>query len=80
MFLRKNHYGLNQYLHLETFGATLCFWENFSLSLQNRSGGLSRVATVVNELMEEITPESFSQDLFASSTTTAIQRLAYLFE
>ncbi|MBL7114058.1 MAG: type IV toxin-antitoxin system AbiEi family antitoxin [Bacteroidales bacterium] len=47
---------------------------------QNRSGGLSRVATVVNELMEEISPESFSQDLFASSTTTAIQRLGYLLE
>jgi len=47
---------------------------------QNRSGGLSRVATIVNELMEEISPESFSQDLFASSTTTAIQRLGYLLE
>ena len=47
---------------------------------QNRSGGLSRVATVINELMEEISPESFSQDLFSSSTTTAIQRLGYLLE
>jgi predicted transcriptional regulator of viral defense system len=47
---------------------------------QNRSGGLSRVATVINELMEEISPESFSQDLFLSSTTTAIQRLGYLLE
>ena len=45
---------------------------------QNRSGGLSRVATVINELMEEISPESFSQDLFSSSTT--IQRLGYLLE
>lgn len=47
---------------------------------QNRSGGLSRVATVLIELMEEIRPESFSDDLFSSSTTTAIQRLGYLFE
>ena len=30
--------------------------------------------------MEEISPESFSQDLFSSSTTTAIQRLGYLLE
>ena len=38
------------------------------------------MATVINELMEEISPESFSQDLFSSSTTTAIQRLGYLLE
>lgn len=50
------------------------------VQFQNRSGGLSRVATVINELMEEIIPESFSQDLFAFSTTTAIQRLGYLLE
>lgn len=47
---------------------------------QNRSGGLSRVATVINELMEEISPKSFSKDLFSSSTTTAIQRLGYILE
>ena len=32
------------------------------------------------ELMEEIRPESFSDELFSYSTTTAIQRLGYLFE
>jgi predicted transcriptional regulator of viral defense system len=47
---------------------------------QNRSGGLSRVATVINELMEEISPKSFSRDLLLSSTTTSIQRLGYLLE
>ena len=47
---------------------------------QNRSGGLSRVATVLFELMEEIKPDSFSDELFSHSTTTAIQRLGYLFE
>ena len=47
---------------------------------QNRSGGLSRVATIIYELMEEIRPESFSDELFSYSTTTAIQRLGYLFE
>ena len=47
---------------------------------QNRSGGLSHVASVLYELMEEISPESFSDDLFSSSTTISIQRLGYLFE
>jgi predicted transcriptional regulator of viral defense system len=47
---------------------------------QNRSGGLSRVATVLFELMEEISPDSFSDELFFHSTTTAVQRLGYLFE
>jgi len=47
---------------------------------QNRSGGLSRVATILYELVEEIRPESFSDELFSYSTTTAIQRLGYLFE
>jgi len=47
---------------------------------QNRSGGLSRVATIIYELMEEIRPESFSDELFSYSTTTAVQRLGYLFE
>ena len=47
---------------------------------QNRSGGLSYVASVLYELMEEISPESFSDDLFSSSTTISIQRLGYLFE
>ncbi len=50
------------------------------LQYQNRSGGLSRVATVLFELMEEISPDSFSDELFSHSTTTAIQRLGYLFE
>jgi predicted transcriptional regulator of viral defense system len=47
---------------------------------QNHSGGLSRIATVLYELMEEIRPESFSEEIFTYSTTTAIQRLGYLFE
>jgi predicted transcriptional regulator of viral defense system len=47
---------------------------------QNRSGGLSRVATILYELMEEIGPESFSDELFSYSTTAVIQRLGYLFE
>ncbi len=47
---------------------------------QNRSGGLSRVATVLFELMEDINPDSFSDDLFDYSTTSALQRLGYLFE
>lgn len=47
---------------------------------QNHSGGLSRIATVLYELMEEIHPESFSKEIFAYSTTSAIQRLGYLFE
>ena len=47
---------------------------------QNRSGGLSHVAFVLHELMEQISPESFSDDLFSASTTISIQRLGYLFE
>ena len=38
------------------------------------------MATVLFELMEEIKPDSFSDELFSHSTTTAIQRLGYLFE
>ena len=47
---------------------------------QNHSGGLSRIANVLYELMEEIHPVSFSKEIFTYSTTTAIQRLGYLFE
>ncbi len=46
----------------------------------DKSGGLSLVATILYELMKEIQPESFSEDLLSFSTVSAIQRLGYLLE
>jgi predicted transcriptional regulator of viral defense system len=45
-----------------------------------RSGGLNRVATVLNELAEAIKPEMFSPLLLNEASTYSIQRLGYLLE
>ena len=47
---------------------------------EKRSGGITRAATVLNELVEEMEPKEFDSVFFASTTATAIQRLGYLIE
>lgn len=47
---------------------------------ENRIGGLNRAATVLAELGEALTPDSFSPELLAHAHTTTLQRLGYLLE
>ena len=43
-------------------------------------GGITRVATVLNVLAEEMNPKEFDKIFFTSTPSTAIQRLGYLIE
>lgn len=47
---------------------------------ENRIGGLNRAATVLAELVEVLTPASFSPELLGHAHTTSLQRLGYLLE
>ncbi|MFA5816665.1 MAG: type IV toxin-antitoxin system AbiEi family antitoxin [Bacteroidales bacterium] len=50
------------------------------VQFEKRIGGLSRAATVLNELIEVITPMDFNKDLLDYVPVTALQRLGYLME
>ena len=50
------------------------------VQFEKRSGGITRVATVLNELIEEMDPKEFDPIFFTSTPSTAIQRLGYLIE
>lgn len=50
------------------------------LQFEKRSGGITRVSSVLNELVEEIDPKEFNSIFFASTHSTAVQRLGYLIE
>jgi predicted transcriptional regulator of viral defense system len=50
------------------------------VQFEKRTGGMNRVATVLNELVEEMDPSGFNPMFFSSIPTTAIQRLGYLIE
>jgi predicted transcriptional regulator of viral defense system len=50
------------------------------VQFEKKSGGLNRVATVLNELVEVIKPEMFTPVLLKEATTYSIQRLGYLVE
>ena len=50
------------------------------VQFEKRSGGITRVATVLNELVEEMDPKEFDPIFFTSTPSTAIQRLGYLIE
>jgi predicted transcriptional regulator of viral defense system len=50
------------------------------VQFEKRSGGIIRVATVLNELVEEMDPKEFNPVFFTSTPSTAIQRLGYLIE
>lgn len=50
------------------------------VQFEKRSGGITRVATVLNELAEKIDPKEFDPIFFSSTPSTTIQRLGYLIE
>lgn len=70
---RKTETG---YLKVSSPELTACDLVKF----EKRTGGMNRVATILNELVEEMNPLEFNPMLFVSSPTTAIQRLGYLIE
>jgi len=47
---------------------------------ERRVGGLNRIATVLNELAEEIKPRDFSLALIESTPVAALQRLGYILD
>lgn len=47
---------------------------------EKRIGGLNRAATVLNELIEVITPADFNQALLEHAPVTTLQRLGYVLE
>jgi predicted transcriptional regulator of viral defense system len=50
------------------------------IQFEKRSGGLTRVTTVLNELVEEMDPKEFDPKFFSETPATTIQRLGYLIE
>ena len=50
------------------------------IQFEKRIGGINRVATVLNELVEEIKPEHFNLLFFNEVPATTVQRLGYLIE
>jgi predicted transcriptional regulator of viral defense system len=50
------------------------------IQFEKRVGGINRVATVLNELVEEIKAENFDSIFFDEVPATTIQRLGYLIE
>lgn len=64
------------YLNISNAALTACDLVQF----EKRVGGINRVATVLNELVEVIKPEDFSSILIHQSHVTTLQRLGYLLE
>jgi predicted transcriptional regulator of viral defense system len=50
------------------------------VQFEKRSGGITRVAAVLNELVEEMDPREFNPVFFESTPVTSIQKLGYLIE
>jgi len=50
------------------------------IQFEKRVGGLSRVATVLNELAEVIKPEDFNTLLIENTSVTVLQRLGYVLD
>jgi predicted transcriptional regulator of viral defense system len=50
------------------------------IQFEKRVGGINRVSTVLNELVESIKPEMFNNELLAHVPVTALQRLGYIIE
>ena len=50
------------------------------VQFQSRIGGINRAATVLNELAEEIKPDSFSEEFIEYIPTSTLQRLGCLLE
>ncbi len=64
------------YLKVSNPALTACDLVQF----EKRAGGINRVSTVLNELVESINPEMFSNDLFEYVPVTTLQRLGYILE
>jgi len=71
--LKKTETG---YLKVSNPALTACDLIQF----EKRVGGINRVSTVLNELVESINPEMFSNELFEHVPATALQRLGYILE
>jgi len=50
------------------------------IQYEKRVGGINRVSTVLNELVESILPEMFIDELFKHVQITTLQRLGYILE
>lgn len=50
------------------------------IQYEKRVGGINRVSTVLNELVESIQPEMFIDELFKHVQITTLQRLGYILE
>jgi predicted transcriptional regulator of viral defense system len=50
------------------------------IDFEKRVGGLNRVATVLNELMEVIVPDDFNDDLVQKTAISTLQRLGFILE
>jgi predicted transcriptional regulator of viral defense system len=50
------------------------------VQFEKRSGGLTRVATILDELISEIDPKEFNSVYFKATPTTVVQKLGYLIE
>lgn len=50
------------------------------VQFEKRSGGITRVTTVLNELVEEINYREFNPDFFKATPTATVQKLGYLIE
>lgn len=50
------------------------------IQFEKRVGGINRVSTVLNELVESIKPEMFSVQLFEHVPITTLQRFGYILE
>lgn len=70
---RKTEAG---YLNISNAALTACDLIQF----EKRIGGISRAATVLNELIEVINPADFSPTLLKHVHVTTMQRLGYLLE
>jgi len=50
------------------------------IQFEKRVGGINRVVTVLNELVEEIKPDDFNDFILANTPVTALQRLGYILD
>lgn len=64
------------YLKISNPALTACDLIQF----EKRVGGINRVSTVLNELIESIQPKMFCRELFKHVPVTTLQRLGYILE
>lgn len=64
------------YLNVSSAVLTACDLVQY----ERRAGGINRVATVLNQLVEKLNSSDFTSDLLSHCQTTTLQRLGYLLE